>query len=256
MAVEMASGSAIHWFRKGLRLHDNPALLDACRKSRRVYPVFIIDPWFAKPDIVGINRYSFLLQSLSDLDSSLRSIGSRLYVVRGKPEEQLPILIDRWNVQLLTFERDTEPYAKKRDKAIVEMLADRGITVSSHCSHTLRDPDAYIAASKGKPPVGSYGSFCKLFLSMGHPREAVETVSAAIMPRSEGQHDDDGNNYNVPTLDEMGYSGRVSDKFPGMYAIPPPPNIVCWIERSLVLSRQLYFHARLHSASPLINSMQ
>jgi DNA photolyase len=59
---------AIHWFRKGLRLHDNPSLLEACTTSSKVYPIFIIDPWFAKPDKVGINRYSFLLESLTDLD--------------------------------------------------------------------------------------------------------------------------------------------------------------------------------------------
>lgn len=59
---------AMHWFRKGLRLHDNPSLLEACTSSSTVYPIFIIDPWFAKPDKVGINRYSFLLESLKDLD--------------------------------------------------------------------------------------------------------------------------------------------------------------------------------------------
>lgn len=63
---------AIHWFRKGLRLHDNPSLLEAISKSTRVYPVFILDPHFAKPSIVGVNRYSFLLESLRDLDTSLR----------------------------------------------------------------------------------------------------------------------------------------------------------------------------------------
>lgn len=33
----------IHWFRKGLRLHDNPALLEACKyEGPRVYasPVY------------------------------------------------------------------------------------------------------------------------------------------------------------------------------------------------------------------------
>ena len=37
---------AIHWFRKGLRLHDNPALLKACEGSSELYPVFVLDPWF------------------------------------------------------------------------------------------------------------------------------------------------------------------------------------------------------------------
>ncbi len=32
---------------QGLRLHDNPALLDACA-SRHMYPVFILDPFFLK----------------------------------------------------------------------------------------------------------------------------------------------------------------------------------------------------------------
>ena len=34
---------AIHWFRHGLRLHDNPALLQAMQKAKKVYPVFIFD---------------------------------------------------------------------------------------------------------------------------------------------------------------------------------------------------------------------
>ena len=71
-SLTMSSGkkhtAAIHWFRKGLRLHDNPSLIEACTSSARVYPIFVIDPWFAKPDVVGINRYSFLLESLTDLD--------------------------------------------------------------------------------------------------------------------------------------------------------------------------------------------
>jgi cryptochrome len=33
---------------QGLRLHDNPALLEACRQAQHVYPVFIIDPFFLK----------------------------------------------------------------------------------------------------------------------------------------------------------------------------------------------------------------
>ena len=34
---------AIHWFRHGLRIHDNPALLEAISKAKTLYPVFIFD---------------------------------------------------------------------------------------------------------------------------------------------------------------------------------------------------------------------
>jgi hypothetical protein len=33
---------------QGLRLHDNPALLEACKDAAHVYPIFILDPFFLK----------------------------------------------------------------------------------------------------------------------------------------------------------------------------------------------------------------
>jgi cryptochrome len=37
---------AIMWFRKGLRLHDNPALLAATAGAQYVFPIFVLDPFF------------------------------------------------------------------------------------------------------------------------------------------------------------------------------------------------------------------
>jgi len=50
-------GHSIHWFRKGLRLHDNPALLQALQGSDTIRCVYIVDPWFAGSSSVGINRW-------------------------------------------------------------------------------------------------------------------------------------------------------------------------------------------------------
>ncbi|KAH3886385.1 hypothetical protein DPMN_010390 [Dreissena polymorpha] len=68
---------SVHWFRKGLRLHDNPALNAACENASHVWPVFVLDPWFATHADVGVNRWRFLLQSLVDLDNQLRVHNSR-----------------------------------------------------------------------------------------------------------------------------------------------------------------------------------
>ena len=35
---------------QGLRLHDNPALLEAARDADHLCPIFILDPWFLNPD--------------------------------------------------------------------------------------------------------------------------------------------------------------------------------------------------------------
>lgn len=49
--------NSIHWFRKGLRLHDNPALREAVRGADTVRCVYFLDPWFAGSSNVGVNRW-------------------------------------------------------------------------------------------------------------------------------------------------------------------------------------------------------
>jgi hypothetical protein len=41
---EAAHVSSVYWFRNALRLHDNPSFLEACRKSKTLLPLVIIDP--------------------------------------------------------------------------------------------------------------------------------------------------------------------------------------------------------------------
>lgn len=53
--------NSVHWFRKGLRLHDNPALQEALSGADTVRCVYILDPWFAGAANVGINRWRFVV---------------------------------------------------------------------------------------------------------------------------------------------------------------------------------------------------
>lgn len=95
----MASGSgSLVWFRKGLRLHDNPALEYASKDSDFLYSIFVIDSHYMKPDPnsfspgssrAGLNRIRFLLESLVDLNSNLKKLGSRLLVLKGEPGDVL-----------------------------------------------------------------------------------------------------------------------------------------------------------------------
>ncbi|KAG5184143.1 DNA photolyase [Tribonema minus] len=195
--------TAIHWFRKGLRLHDNPALLQAAKEAQQVYPVFMLDPHFANPAKVGQLRYAFLLETLSDLDTQLKGIGSRLYVVQGNPAERFPELFREWSVSLLTFETDTEPYAKKRDQEVCKIAETCGVTVAQHASHTLHNLDRYEAKAGASPLPKSYGPFLKLFDSLGAVPQCVETVTVDIMPQDgsavpAGEH-------TVPSLDTTPY---------------------------------------------------
>ena len=212
VAAVVASGgrselASIHWFRKGLRLRDNPALVEACSKaSTAVYPVFILDPKFTSSDIMSANRFQFLVESLQDLDAGLRQLGTRLFVVRGKPEEQFPQLIKKWDVSLVTLESDkTGPYSVQRDAKVLSELHKSGVRISQHCSHTLWEADRYLAASRGSAPK-SYQSFCKLFDSLGPPRAPCAAPARCDMPPAPHQQQQqqlEAPEYAVPTLEEM-----------------------------------------------------
>jgi cryptochrome len=94
-AATAATGAAMVWFRKGLRVHDNPALDAARRGAGRLYPVFVLDPRYLRPDPAaaspgsaraGVARVRFLLESLGDLDARLRRLGSRLLLLQARDD--------------------------------------------------------------------------------------------------------------------------------------------------------------------------
>ena len=78
--------TAVMWFRRDLRLADNPALLDAC-DSDGVLPLFVLDPALWGP--AGVTRRAYLGASLRALDASLRQRHASLSVVRGNPVRQV-----------------------------------------------------------------------------------------------------------------------------------------------------------------------
>uniref|UniRef100_A0A8C6DM20 Cryptochrome circadian regulator 2 n=1 Tax=Moschus moschiferus TaxID=68415 RepID=A0A8C6DM20_MOSMO len=197
--------SSVHWFRKGLRLHDNPALLAAVRGAHCVRCVYVLDPWFAASSSVGINRWRFLLQSLEDLDRSLRKLNSRLFVVRGQPADVFPRLFKEWGVTRLTFEYDSEPFGKERDAAIMKMAKEAGVEVVTENSHTLYDLDKIIELNGQKPPL-TYKRFQAIISRMELPRKPIGSVTSQQMEgcRAEIQENHD-ETYGVPSLEELGF---------------------------------------------------
>ncbi|XP_057603902.1 cryptochrome-2 [Hippopotamus amphibius kiboko] len=204
-AAREEGACSVHWFRKGLRLHDNPALLAAVRGAQCVRCVYILDPWFAASSSVGINRWRFLLQSLEDLDTSLRKLNSRLFVVRGQPADVFPRLFKEWGVTRLTFEYDSEPFGKERDAAIMKMAREAGVEVVTENSHTLYDLDKIIELNGQKPPL-TYKRFQAIVSRMELPRKPVGSVTGRQMEgcRADIQENHD-ETYGVPSLEELGF---------------------------------------------------
>uniref|UniRef100_A0A8C3ACC1 Cryptochrome-1 n=1 Tax=Cyclopterus lumpus TaxID=8103 RepID=A0A8C3ACC1_CYCLU len=209
--------NTIHWFRKGLRLHDNPSLKDSLLGADSARCVYILDPWFAGSSNVGINRWRFLLQSLEDLDSSLRKLNSRLFVIRGQPTDVFPRLFKEWNISRLSYEYDSEPFGKERDAAIKKLACEAGVEVTVRISHTLYDLDRIIELNGGQSPL-TYKRFQTLISRMDSVETPADSITADVMgkcrtPLSE-DHDD---KFGVPSLEELGFDteGLSSAVWPG-----------------------------------------
>lgn len=108
------------WFRRDLRLRDNPALAAACADGE-VAPLFVVDPAF---DRAGPARRALLRECLTELD---RATGGSLVVRSGDPVDEVAALADEIDARTVYVSKDFGPYGRRRDEAVADALrgADR-----------------------------------------------------------------------------------------------------------------------------------
>ena len=116
--------TALVWFTTDLRLHDNETLARAIEKSETVIPVYCLnDAHFATGPFgfkrVGNFRWQFILESLIDLDKSLRALNSGLLVVKGKPEEVIFKLAREYGAQKVYAKKEVA-YEEKLSQSLLE----------------------------------------------------------------------------------------------------------------------------------------
>jgi deoxyribodipyrimidine photo-lyase len=112
------------WFRRDLRLGDNPALLEAVHDGP-VLPLFVLDPALFRP--AGPSRRAYLGASLRALDRRLRQRRTRLSVVRGDPVRRVVLAAEAIGAGRVHVAADFGPYGVERDARVEEALAGAGI---------------------------------------------------------------------------------------------------------------------------------
>jgi len=118
------SAPAVMWFRRDLRLTDNPALLAACSAATEhgVLPLFVLDPSLWGP--AGPSRRAYLAASLSALGEDL---DGRLAVLHGDPVHEVLRAAKRVNASTVHVAADFGPYGRARDEDVEKALAGAGI---------------------------------------------------------------------------------------------------------------------------------
>jgi deoxyribodipyrimidine photo-lyase len=106
------------WFRRDLRLADNPALLQAVAAGNgQVAGLFVLDPRLLRP--AGGPRRNHLLTSLARLD---KAIGGRLIVRHGDPVQVVPAVASEVSATSVHVSSDYGRYGARRDAAVAKVV--------------------------------------------------------------------------------------------------------------------------------------
>ena len=137
-----AESPTLLWFRRDLRVSDNPALIEAARGL--VIPVFLLEEDLPRPP--GQAARWWLHHSLLALERSLRSLGAPLILRRGRAVSELPRLVKECQASAVMWNDRVEPGEKNQDDAVAAALIGQGIRVQRFAPPFLFDP-AHVGTS-------------------------------------------------------------------------------------------------------------
>lgn len=128
----------IFWHRRDLRLEDNAGAYQALKDGGPVLPLFIFDKNILdKLEDKDDARVTFIHQEIKRLQRELAEIGSSILVKYGYPDKIWEDLLKQFNIKAVFANHDYEPYAKKRDENVKELLAANAIPFTTYKDHVI-----------------------------------------------------------------------------------------------------------------------
>ncbi|WP_158232385.1 MULTISPECIES: deoxyribodipyrimidine photo-lyase [unclassified Sporosarcina] len=145
-------GKTIVWFRKDLRLHDHPALVEAAAHGE-VLPVFIL------PETRYAASDWWLHHSLLEIIERFAKQQIQFVVRQGQHVEQLMKLLDESEADQLVFNELYDPESREAERVVAEACEERRVQVRSFQGSLLVAPDAIF--NKTNQPYKVFTPFWK-----------------------------------------------------------------------------------------------
>jgi len=143
----------IFWFRRDFRLSDNAALFHALKENKRVLPLFIFDREILdKLDEKKDARVQFIHRELLSIKQQLNSFGSDILVKYGHPEKIWENLLEDYSIKAVYVNDDYEPYARKRDEMINDLLGKKDVSFHRYKDHVIFEKSE-VTKDDGQPYV-------------------------------------------------------------------------------------------------------
>jgi len=133
-----SNAPAIMWFRRDLRLADNPALMAAVDTDRPLILLYIYETDLERP--LGAAKKVWLHHSLKSLASSIKEVGGNFLLREGPAEAVLDDVIEQSGAEAIFWNRRYEADGIERDSNIKASLQDRDIEVETFNGSLLTEP--------------------------------------------------------------------------------------------------------------------
>ena len=198
--------NALIWFRRDLRLADNPALIAAVTAATQgaVQALFVLDP--VPFGASSSPRTAYLLRSLRALD---RSLGGNLLVRHGRPDDVVPRVARAIGAEEVHIAADYGPYGFVRDQKVEKKLAALRVTLQRTGS-----PYAVAPGRVRKPdgtPYRVFTPFSKAWRTHGWrgPVDAPKGVEWLPPDQSDGLPDEPDPDVKLPDAGEQAAQRRL-----------------------------------------------
>jgi deoxyribodipyrimidine photo-lyase len=170
-------------FRRDLRIVDNISLHMAAQKCKVLYPIFIFTP----TQVGSGNKYKsiasveFMIQSLKDLNDQT---GGKLSCFYGDNTTIIKKLIEKYNINYVSYNIDYSPFAIDRDLKIIQLCLKLDVICEYNHDYYLTIPGSikayqkftpyyHVASSKHvDPPLGTH----KYMFKSAGPEISLDTA--------------------------------------------------------------------------------
>ena len=200
---------SIFWHRRDLRLKDNAALYLALKAGEPVLSIFIFDQNILE-DLNNRQdaRVDFIHQELQRLQKELRELGSDLLVLYGRPQAVWTQLLQDWPINKVYANRDYEPYAKKRDAAVAELLQKENIPFLTKKDHVIFE--ALEVEKKTSGPYTVFTPYSKQWQAKLETKKTAAGESFFLQSYPNENYQQNyatlPGNFDIPSLESMGFA--------------------------------------------------
>jgi deoxyribodipyrimidine photo-lyase len=193
----------LFWHRRDLRICDNIGLATARAKSQKVVGVFCLDPSILERDDVAPARVTYMIGSLQSLKQRYAEAGSQLLILHANPTKGIPALAAALSAKAVFWNWDVEPYSKERDRAVTDVLQEKGIEVHNHWDQLLHAPEEIRTGSK--QPYTVYTPFWRNWSSRVKANPVEPLRNAEGLTAREGESAQQAGAVELPTAKDLGF---------------------------------------------------